>query len=104
MTVQDWVLMYIALAFVAANLPWLSNRLFFFRKVAGDKGLRQYLFEWLVMYLVVGVIGMGIEDSLNGHLHAQGWEFYVVTLCMFAVFAIPGFIWRFNLLPILRRS
>lgn len=104
MTVQDWVLMYIALAFVAANLPWLSNRQFFFRKVAGDKVLRQYLFEWLVMYLVVGVIGMGIEDGLNDHLHAQGWEFYVVTLCLFAVFAIPGFIWRFNLLPILRRS
>ncbi|WP_298171039.1 DUF2818 family protein [Acidithiobacillus sp.] len=104
MSMQDWALAYIALAFVAANLPWLSSRLFFFRATAGDKALQWYLLEWLVMYFIVGIIGMGIEHSLEGQNHDQGWEFYVVALCMFAVFAIPGFIWRFNVRPMLRRS
>ncbi len=104
MGMHNWVLLYILLAFVAANLPWLSNRLFFIRPVAGGKALQWYLVEWLVMYFIVGLIGMAIENSLDGSLHAQGWEFYVIALCMFAVFAIPGFIWRFNVLPMLRRS
>ena len=61
MSMQDWALAYIALAFIAANLPWLSNnRLFFFRAAAGDKALQWYLLEWLVMYFIIGVIGMGI--------------------------------------------
>ncbi|WP_414040967.1 DUF2818 family protein [Acidithiobacillus sp. M4-SHS-6] len=104
MDMQQWALAYILLAFVAANLPWLSQRLFFVRKMAEGKALQWYLLEWLVMYFIVGLIGMGIEQSLDGSLHDQGWEFYVVALCMFAVFAIPGFIWRFNVLPMLRRS
>jgi hypothetical protein len=104
MVMQDWSLIFIALAFVAANLPWLSNRLFFVRRVSGQKSLPWYLLEWFVMYLLVGLIGMGIELHLDGQLHGQGWEFYVIALCMFAVFAIPGFIWRFNVRPMLRRS
>ncbi len=104
MTMQNWALAYVVLAFIADNLPWLSNRLFFFRAATGGKTLPWYLLEWLVMYFAVGLVGMGVERGLRGHNHVQGWEFYVVALCMFAVFAIPGFIWRFNLLPILRRS
>ncbi len=104
MDMQDWALAYIALALVAANLPWLSNRLFFVRSVPAGKALHWYLLEWLLMYFIVGLIGMLVENSLDGQLHDQGWEFYVIALCMFAVFAIPGFIWRFNVLPMLRRS
>ncbi|MHB1320953.1 MAG: DUF2818 family protein [Acidithiobacillus ferrivorans] len=104
MSMQDWALAYIALAFIAANLPWLSDRLFFFRATANEKALQWYLLEWLVMYVIVGIIGISIEYNLDGRIHDQGWEFYAVALCMFIVFAIPGFIWRFNVRPILRRS
>jgi hypothetical protein len=35
-------------------------------------------------------------------VHPQGWEFYVITLALFAMFALPGFIWRYDLRPQLR--
>ncbi|MCG5501723.1 DUF2818 family protein, partial [Ectothiorhodospira lacustris] len=32
-----------------------------------------------------------------GTIHTQGWQFYAITLSMFAVFAMPGFIYRHDL-------
>lgn len=104
MALQQWVMIYILVAFIAANLPWLSGKRFVFGSRNPVKTLPWYLGEWFVMYLIMGLIGMGVERLLDGHNHGQGWEFYVIALCMFAVFAIPGFIWRFNIVPMLRRS
>ncbi|MGC8466967.1 MAG: DUF2818 family protein [Acidithiobacillus sp.] len=103
MSLQHWSLIYILIAFLAANLPWLSSRRFIVGP-PGEKSLVWYLGEWLAMYLLAGLIGMGMEWKLDGQLSPQGWGFYVIALCMFAVFAIPGFIWRFNVLPMLRKS
>ncbi|WP_308389296.1 DUF2818 family protein [Acidithiobacillus sp. AMEEHan] len=104
MAMQQWAMIYILVSFIAANLPWLSRKRFVFGSRNPKKTLPWYLGEWFAMYVLMGLIGMGLERFLVGHNHAQGWEFYVIALCMFAVFAIPGFIWRFNIVPMLRRS
>lgn len=90
-SVLAWVL--IALALVAANLPFLSERLFLFKRWPGKHlGLR--LLELLVGYLVVGAIGLALEQSV-GQNAPQGWEFYAVTGTLFLTFAFPGFVYRY---------
>lgn len=85
------------LAFIAANLPWLSERLFFvFAPNNGKRAWMRFL-EWLILYFVVGFIALGLEQKIIGKLHPQDWEFYAATLCLFLVFALPGFIYRHDL-------
>lgn len=92
-----WV--FILAAFIAANLPWLSERFFFLVSPPnrGPKRPWMRLLEWLVLYFVVGGLAMGLEKKYTGLIHHQGWEFYVVTFCLFLVFALPGFIYRHDL-------
>lgn len=85
-------------AVLAANLPWLSERmLFVFPPPGGEKSAWLRLLEWLVLYFLVGGIALGLEQKSFGERHAQDWEFYAVTLCLFLVFALPGFIYRNDL-------
>lgn len=95
-TQASWLI--IILAFVSANLPWLSERVFFVGKPAGGQK-RAWLrwLEWLVLYFVAGAVTLGVEKKLNGEIYAQDWEFYAVTLSLFLVFALPGFIYRHDL-------
>lgn len=92
-----YVWLYIAVALVAANLPWLSERKFFVFPSRKPKSGAFRLLEWLVMYLIVGGIGMGLERRLTGEVYPQNWVFYTVTLALFLVFALPGFIYRYDL-------
>ncbi len=101
--VAVWLLL--ALALVAANLPWLSERfLFVWTPRGGHKQFWMRLLEWLLMALLVGVLATAIERKATGGTHAQDWEFYWVGLCLFMVFAIPGFVWRHQWLPFSRRG
>lgn len=97
-----WLLL--AVAILAANLPWMSERIFFvMTPKAGHKRAGWRLLEWLVLYFVVGFLALGLERQATGEIQHQGWEFYVVTLCLFMVFALPGFIYRHQLRPHLAR-
>jgi len=88
----------VVLAFVAANLPWLSD------KVLGLVAIAKYspkpvwirLIEWLILYFVLGGIALGFESKLNGQIHPQDWEFYTITLCIFFVLSVPGFIYHYE--------
>jgi hypothetical protein len=91
-----WV---IALAVLAANLPFVSQRLFGVLALRQPKSLAVRLAELLVWYFVVGGLGMLLEQRL-GQIAPQGWEFYVVTGSLFATLAFPGFVWRY----LVRRS
>ena len=83
-----------------ANLPWLNERLFvFFTPTVGHKQLWMCLIEWFVYFIIWLVLAFGVEKKLMGEIARQGWEFYVVTLCLFVVFALPGFIYRYDLRP-----
>ncbi|RJQ47650.1 MAG: DUF2818 family protein [Gammaproteobacteria bacterium] len=95
-----WVLLILAL--IAANLPWLSERiLFVYPPKSGVKPVWIRLLEWLLMYFVVGLIALGLEQKLHGQPHSQDWEFYAVNLFLFLVFALPGFIYRYDLKSLL---
>lgn len=91
-TTSIWLVL--VLAFAAANLPFVSQRLFGVVRLAGGKNLAVRLAELVVLYFVVGGIGLLLEKRA-GQIAGQGWEFYAVTGALFLTFAFPGFIWRY---------
>lgn len=83
------------LAFIAANLPFLVERIFFvFAPRHGDKNIAWRLLELVVLFFVVGGIAMLLE-SRQTSIHPQNWEFYAVNAALFVVFAYPGFVYRY---------
>lgn len=90
----------LAVAFIAANLPWLSERFLLVVRLNKTAGWRWM--ECLVCYGLVGLLAMALENKLTGGLHGQQWEFYVATLCLFTVFALPGFIYHYDLKKLLK--
>jgi hypothetical protein len=92
-SLSGWLL--ITLAVLAANLPFLNQRLFAafpLRRQRKPFWLR--LLEMTVLYFLVGAIGRLLE-SRAGNAFAQGWEFYAITACLFIVFAFPGFVFQY---------
>lgn len=91
-----WIL--ILVLFIAANLPWLSERfLIFIRPKNDQKKIWMRLLEWLLLYFIAGFTALGLEKKITGQIHEQDWEFYVVGFCLFMVFAFPGFVYRHEL-------
>ncbi len=100
MSVDNAVLLLIIAAVITANLPWLSERILLVKPAGeGGKHAAWRWLEWLILYLITGAVAMGLEQKINGERHDQGWEFYAVTLCLFLVFALPGFLYRHDLKP-----
>jgi hypothetical protein len=89
-----WLIILIAL--IAANLPFISQRLLAVVKLAAGKNLAIRLAELVVMYFLVGAIALLLEKRL-GQIAPQGWEFYAITGTLFITFAFPGFVWRYLL-------
>ncbi|MBD3670956.1 MAG: DUF2818 family protein [Gammaproteobacteria bacterium] len=104
MTTGFAVWLLVVLAIFAANLPWFSERLFIFIQLKNGKRFVVRLLEWAALYIVMGGVALGLETRLNGIRHDQGWEFYVVTLCLFLVFALPGFIYHVDLKHHLKKT
>jgi len=97
--------LFLILAFVAANLPWFSDRFFFFfTPENGAKKAWMLLLEWLFLYFFVGLLALGIEKKITGVIHEKGWEFYSIGFCLFMIFAFPGFIYRNELIKYLKRK
>ncbi|MDN3987058.1 DUF2818 family protein [Zwartia vadi] len=93
-----WLL--IVLACVAANLPFVNERLFAVLSVPrfanGIKPFWVRVLEFLVWYGVIGLIGLFFERMI-GNVFTQKWEFYVTALSLFVVLAFPGFVVRYLL-------
>lgn len=88
-------LILLALSLIAANLPFFSERLFFVIPFkSGTKAFGWRLLECLTFYGVVGVLAYFLEGKM-GPVHQQKWEFWAVTVCLFLVFAYPGFVYRY---------
>ena len=96
MTTSNLAWVVIVLALVTANLPFLSERLFFGRRLPESKALAWRLAELVVGYLLVGGIALSLEKSI-GQNAPQGWEFYAVTGTLFVTLAFPGFVYRYLL-------
>lgn len=97
--------LWLGLAAVAANLPWSSERwlLVIARPDRRAKPFWLRLIEWSLLYGLIVGMGFGFEYKLTGTVHVQDWEFYAVTLCLFAVGAVPGFIHRYQLRRLLEQ-
>jgi hypothetical protein len=93
-----WLL--IALAAIAANLPFINERLFAVfpirRFAEHSKPFWVRLFEFLVWFGAIGLVGMLFEGMI-GNRFSQAWEFYVIALTLFVVLAFPGFVFRYLL-------
>ncbi|MDR0702810.1 MAG: DUF2818 family protein [Azoarcus sp.] len=93
-TLAVWVVL--GLAFVAANLPFLFERVLFVRRpAAGRKAFGWRLLELFLLYIAVGLFAAMLERDAHGGVYPQGWAFYVTTACLFLVFAFPGFVYRY---------
>jgi hypothetical protein len=91
-TASVWLVVLLAL--LVANLPFISNRLFTVLALKTPKNLAVRLAEMVVWYLVVGALGLYLEQR-TGQIAPQGWEFYTITGTLFLTFAFPGFTYRY---------
>ncbi len=91
-TASVWLVVLLAL--FAANLPFLSNRVFAVVRPKAPKSLALRLLELVVGYFVVGGTGLFLEQRA-GQIAPQGWEFYAITGTLFVTFAFPGFVYRY---------
>lgn len=88
-----WLLF--GLIFLAANLPWFSNKLFYIVPVKhAPKNLGWCMFELIALYFFAGAVALYAEFATFGQVAHQDWEFYAITACMFIVFAFPGFVYK----------
>lgn len=99
---QGAVITLFLVALFLANLPWLNERLFVLYTPTSKK-IWMCLCEWFVYFIVWLILAFGVEKKIMGDVTHQGWEFYVITLCLFVVFALPGFIYRYDLRPHLEK-
>lgn len=93
-TASVWLVLLAAA--VGANLPFVNERLFVVGPSRQPKHLGWRLLELLALFGVVVGLGMALEARM-GQRQPQGWEFYVVALCLFLTLAFPGFVWRYLL-------
>ena len=87
-----WLVLLLAL--LMANMPFVSNRLFVVHALKFPKNLAIRLAELLVWYLLVGGVGLYLEQR-HGQIAPQGWEFYAITGTLFLTFAFPGCTYRY---------
>lgn len=84
----------VLMALLAANLPFCNQRLLVIGPRRATKSLAWRLLELVLLYLLVGGIGLALEHNA-GQIAPQGWEFYAVTATMFLTLAFPGFVYRY---------
>ena len=102
MAASELYLGFILIAFIAANIPWLSERFLLVLAMRKNAWLRWL--EWLLLYGLTGLLSVGLEYKVTGVRQPQDWEFYVVTLSLFMVFALPGFIYHYDLKEMLQQA
>ena len=94
MTTSTQIVMLILLALVAANIPFFNQRIMLLGPQRLSKPLLWRLMELVVLYFLVGGVGLTLENH-GGQVAPQGWEFYAVTGTMFVTLAFPGFVYRY---------
>lgn len=94
MTTSSQIVMLVLLALLAANLPFANQRILLLGPQRESKPLGWRLAELVVLYFVVGGVGLALENH-GGQIAPQGWEFYAVTGTMFVTLAFPGFVYRY---------
>ena len=93
---MNWTVAALLLvAVVLANLPFLSERVFLvWRTRSGTKHALWRIAELVTYYFLTGAVAWWMESRV-GPVYRQRWEFYAITVCLFIVFAYPGFVFRY---------
>lgn len=94
MSMSSQIVVLVLLALLAANLPFANQRILVLGPQRESKPLGWRLAELVVLYFVVGGVGLALENH-GGQIAPQGWEFYAVTGTMFVTLAFPGFVYRY---------
>lgn len=89
-----WLVVLVAV--IAANLPFLNQRLLSVWPLPRPKSLALRLLELVLCYGLVGALGLLLEQRV-GQIAPQGWEFYAITAALFLTLAFPGFVYRYLL-------
>jgi len=89
-----WLILVVAL--LAANVPFVSERLLGVFALKGGKSAWARIGELVLLYFAAGAFGLLMEKRV-GQIAPQGWEFYAITAALFLTFAFPGFVWRYLL-------
>lgn len=88
------VWLVLALAIVAANLPYFSERLLLVGPRRAPKAAGWRLLELALMAVLTFGVGTLLESRI-GQRQPQGWEFYAAGSCLFITLGFPGFVWRY---------
>ena len=94
MTQSAAVWLVVLAALIAANLPFLNDRLLAVVPLKTPKNLAIRLAELVLLYFIVGGLGLLLEQR-QGRIAPQGWEFYAITGALFLTLAFPGFVYRY---------
>jgi len=93
--VPAWAVVTVLLAaLIAANLPFVNERLFVVGPARQPKSVAWRVLELLVYGTLIALLGRGLEVHL-GRASVVRWEFVTVWLCVFLTLAFPGFVWRY---------
>ena len=84
----------IVFALIAANLPFVNERLFLVGPRRAPKSLAWRLLELVLLAALSFGFGALLENRI-GQRQPQNWEFYAAGACLFLTFAVPGFVWRY---------
>jgi hypothetical protein len=87
-----WLVLFVGV--IAANLPFVNERLFIVGPGRASKAIGWRLIELVLMWAITLAVGFSLE-ARAGQIQPQGWEFYVAMGFVFLTFAFPGFIWRY---------
>ena len=87
-----WLVLLIAV--IAANLPFVNERLFIVGPRHAPKAIGWRLLELVALWGITLAIGFALE-ARAGQIQPQGWEFYAALGFTFLTFAFPGFVWRY---------
>ncbi|MFG6487849.1 DUF2818 family protein [Roseateles sp. BYS78W] len=91
-SVAVWLVL--AMAVVAANLPYFNERVLLVGPRRVPKAVWWRLLELLLMAVLVFALGSALEARI-GQRQPQGWEFYAAGVCLFITLGFPGFVWRY---------
>jgi hypothetical protein len=84
----------LAVAVVAANWPYLTERVLLVGPRRQPKAAGWRLLELALMAIATWAFGSGLEARI-GQRYSQGWEFFAAGLCLFVTLGFPGFVWRY---------
>ena len=87
-----WLVLFVGV--VAANLPFVNERVFIVGPRRARKAIGWRLLELGVLCGITLALGFALE-ARAGQSQRQGWEFYAAIGFLFVTFAFPGFVWRY---------